>query len=484
MQRSKTGWFSGRTKMPSSLFTKIFLWFCIYILTVFAAGFYISLTSLDYSSCSKIVNKINTEALLLYGETLVEKYEEEGPGALARSVNRLESSGDLNVFFFDDRGKEALGRLPAELSKAQVQSIFKEKTNNSAAGFKQISHKIYMVRDIAGKSGKTYIVIAEPKHNFLGNFLVKFLLSRLIIFLIIAGGFSYLLSRYLTNPIRALQAATQKLAMGNLSARIGLQKGKRMDEIGDLTRDFDVMAEKIEILEDVRRQFLSDISHEFRSPLSRLNIAVGMARKKNHNNIAYCLDRIEQESERLTNIIDRILATTQKRNFVATDKPETIHLNHLLTEILKDAEFQAQSRRCTVAIKTDTEVWFTGIRHLIKTALENVIYNAIQYTRAGTSVEICLKSKNRSGGRSCAIVVRDHGTGVPENALRKIFEPFYRTDDSRDRRSGGTGLGLAITERAVQYHHGTVMAANSPGGGLMVEITLPLERSCGCLDAT
>jgi two-component system sensor histidine kinase CpxA len=462
-------------KRPSSLFAKIFLWFCVYILTVFVVGIYISATSVGFSSSSRIVRKISKQALLLYGETLVERYEKGGKDSLDRALRRVESNGNLNLYFFDGQGNEILGRSPAGLSREQVKNLLLRQKGNGFIGSEKIHRKIYLNRGIIGESGNQYIVLAEPVHNFLGKIMTKYTISRLIIFLIAAGCFSYLLSRYLTNPIRALQTATQRLAKGNLSTRIGLQKGRRRDELVDLAGDFDLMAEKIEILEDVRRQFLSDISHEFRSPLTRLNIAVEMARKKNHWDISDYLDRIDLESESLKNIIDRILATTRKRNLVEADHPVSIDLNGLLEEILGDANFEAQSRKCAIEIIANANLELTGIRHLIKNALENVIYNAIHYTKEGTRVEISLKSEDRSGHPFCIVTVRDHGNGVPENELRKIFQPFYRTDDSRDRRSGGTGLGLAITDRAVRYHHGTVTASNAAGGGLIVQMALPVS---------
>jgi two-component system sensor histidine kinase CpxA len=473
MKLPKINILSRLFKRPSSLLTKIFLWFCIYIITVFIAGTWISMTSMDFSSKSSVLKRISNDALFLYGQILVERYEKESKDAVARSLKHIENIGEMRIFLFDSEGKEILGRTPYGNSKAQIQNSLNSKKYSLFDYARLFHHKTSLIKKIAGESGKKYIAVAEPTHNFLGKIFAKYTVSRLVIFLIAAGCFSYLLSRYLTTPIRILKTATQKLAMGDLSTRIGLLKGKRRDELVDLAGDFDRMAEKIEILEDVRRQFLSDISHELRSPLARLNIAVEMARKQNHPDISDHLERIDLESQRLNDIINRLLATTRKKNLVETDDPVSIKLHDLLNEILKDANFEAQSRKCSVKMVSKIDIELIGIRHLIKCAIENVIYNAIRYTKKGTCVEISLRKENKSGSSFAIIVIRDYGNGVPEDSLRKIFQPFYRVDSSRDRQSGGTGLGLAITDRAIRYHHGTVAASNASDGGLIVEMSIP-----------
>lgn len=463
-------------KRPSSLLTKIFLWFFIYIVTVFVVGFYISTTTVNFSTTSRVLKEASRDALLLYGQTLVERYEQGGEDYAARSVKRLEESDEMLIYFFDGRGKQIFGNSGHGFTKEQIAAILDGKKDKRASTYRADDCRYSTMRRLTGESGDHYVIFAEPTHDSLGDLMTGFLISRLSIWMIIAVCFSYLLSRYLTNPIRILRAATRKLAMGDLSTRIGLQKGKRRDELVGLAADFDQMAEKIEILEDERRQFLSGISHELRSPLTRLNMAVEMARKRNHLDISDYLERVDLESERLKSIMDRMFAITRNKNLVEAGNPVSIDLNGLLDTILRDATFEAKCRNCAIKRLSGPAIVLTGTRHLLKSALENVIENAIHYTREGTCVEISMDIEDRSNGSFCLIRIRDHGKGVAEDSLRKIFEPFFRVDDSRDRRSGGTGLGLAITERAIRYHHGTVKAFNAPGGGLIIEISLPISR--------
>ncbi len=453
-------------RRPSSLWTKIFLWFCIYIVTVFIVGIWISITSTEFSAQKRAAKKTTDRALLFYGETLVEKMENEDKVSAVSLLGRVQEASHMDVFLFDSHGKELLGRTPFGTEATTLKEVEEYRGDDCH------SHKIHMIR-ITGDSGKEYLIVGRTEHRFINKILSKYTISRLIIFLAIAVGFSYLLARYLTTPIRNLKAATQRLAAGDLSTRIGLGKGRRRDELTELAMDFDRMAEKIEMLEETRRAFLSDISHELRSPLARLNIAAEMAKKQQHPDISQFLDRIDLESQRLNQIISRLLEFARKNTMVAADHPALFNLNRLFEEILKDANFEAKSRDCTVRMVSRTDIDVRGIRHLIRSALENVVFNAIRYTRRGTSVEISLAKETKADKPWAEITVRDYGEGVPGDLLEKIFQPFFRVDTSRDRQSGGTGLGLAIAERAIRYHGGTISASNAPGGGLKVTMRIP-----------
>ena len=206
-----------------------------------------------------------------------------------------------------------------------------------------------------------------------------------------------------------------------------------------------------------------------------MNVALGLARQRAGMERADMLDRIEMEASRLNELIGRILTLARLEDGEQRVPQTPVQLGELLANVAEDAEFEAQERHCHVHTVIPEGDW--GVRgndSLLHSAVENVIRNAIRYTAEGTSVEIELTSEE-SGGRSEAVLrVSDSGPGVPEDALRKLFEPFYRLDDARGRLTGGVGLGLAITERAVRFHGGKVSASNRPEGGLMVEIRLPL----------
>jgi two-component system, OmpR family, sensor histidine kinase CpxA len=300
----------------------------------------------------------------------------------------------------------------------------------------------------------------------------------LIIGVITSGLVCYLLAWYLTKPIVRLRAATRQLAAGDLTARSGSPAGKRRDEVAGLVRDFDAMAERLEMLVKAQSRLLNDISHELRSPLARLNVALGLARQRAGVESTDMLDRIELEASRLNELIGRILTLARLEDGEQRVPQTPVPLGELVASVAEDAEFEAQERHCHVHTTIPAGDW--GVRgndSLLHSAVENVVRNAIRYTQERTSVDIELTSERRSGVAEAVLRVSDSGPGVPEDALGKLFQPFYRLDDARGRLTGGVGLGLAITERAVRFHGGKVSASNRAEGGLMVEIRLPLSGS-------
>jgi two-component system sensor histidine kinase CpxA len=270
-----------------------------------------------------------------------------------------------------------------------------------------------------------------------------------------------------------LRKATQKLAAGDLSARAGAFKSNRRDEIAELVRDFDSMAGRLEAMVQAQSRLWNDISHELRSPLARLTVALELARQRSGPEAASALERIDLESSRLNELIGRLLTIARiESGEESMAKPE-LHLPELVDQIAEDAEFEAQSRNCHVKLKTSDDLVIKGNESLLRSAIENVVRNAIRYTSEGTNVEILLTHEDGTA----ILSVMDSGPGVPADALDKMFRPFYRVDDARGRQTGGVGLGLAIAERSIRLHGGTVKAVNREGGGLMVEIRLPLASA-------
>jgi two-component system sensor histidine kinase CpxA len=247
--------------------------------------------------------------------------------------------------------------------------------------------------------------------------------------------------------------------------------GNRRDELASLGADFDLMAEKIESLINSQRRLLGDISHELRSPLARLNVALELARQRAGDDAASALERIQHEAENLNEMIGQLLALTRLESGAEGMKKTAVDLVPLVTAISDDARFEAASRNRSVQLKSSSRCTTVGNELLLRRAIENVVRNAVQYTAEGTAVEVEVSCSDVA-----VITIRDHGAGVPENALVEIFRPFYRVDDARDREAGGVGLGLAIADRAVRLHDGSVKAANASEGGLLVTIILPASK--------
>jgi two-component system sensor histidine kinase CpxA len=297
----------------------------------------------------------------------------------------------------------------------------------------------------------------------------------LILAILSSGIVCYILAWFLTKPIARLRAATLRLAAGDLTARAGNPRHRGRDEIAGLIRDFDTMAGRLETLVKAQSRLLNDISHELRSPLARLNVALGLARQRCNPESASMLERIELEASRLNELIGRLLTLARLEDGEQRVPAIPVPLDEIVLNVAEDAEFEAQARHCHVRSAIRPGNWAVrGEASLLHSAIENVVRNAIRYTREGSTVEILLEREESASGAQAVVGVADCGSGVPPDALEKLFQPFYRLDDDRGRLTGGVGLGLAITERAVRFHGGRVAAFNRAEGGLLVEIHLPL----------
>ena len=294
---------------------------------------------------------------------------------------------------------------------------------------------------------------------------------RLIAAFVVIGVASYLLARYLSAPIRALREATRRLAAGDLSARVGPALGERRDESAELGREFDRMAERVEAGVEARKRLLRDVSHELRSPLARLGVALELARQSAGEPAGPDLDRIGREAERLNELIGQLLGLAALEGGAGVGEAVAVDLDGLVREVVRDAQFEAGARGVAVQLEGGSGATLQGVPELLRRALENVVRNAVRFTAEGSAVEVTLAAlADRTAVR---ISVRDHGPGVPEASLPELFQPFYRVAEARDRQSGGTGIGLAIVEQAVRLHGGSVRAENAAAGGLRVIVELP-----------
>lgn len=292
---------------------------------------------------------------------------------------------------------------------------------------------------------------------------------RLIALVIVSGLVSFFLARNIARPIAAVRAASRALASGNTTVRVASEVEGRRDELGQLAQDFDRMAERIAALLEAQSRLLLDVSHELRSPLARLNVGIELARQKVGPEAQPALDRMARESERLGALVSEVLTLARLEHQEPRERDE-VALGPLVEELVEAADFEATAQRKHVAlVGPPPDVVVRADAELLRRAVENVLRNAVRFTAAETTVELTATSSDAA----IELRVRDHGAGVPDEALESIFQPFYRVGTARDRESGGTGLGLAITARAIRAHGGEVRATNEPGGGLTVRLSLP-----------
>jgi signal transduction histidine kinase len=266
-------------------------------------------------------------------------------------------------------------------------------------------------------------------------------------------------ARHLTNPVRQLQQAVQQFGQGDLSSRV---RSHRKDEMGQLARTFDTMADRMETLLTAERRLLQDVSHELRSPLARMNVAIELARSEGDTQSH--LNRVQKEADRLNALVSEMLQVTRAEGDISTMRLQPVRIDELLAEIAADGAIEAEQRGCRVETKGLFECRLQGDPELLRRAFENILRNAIRYSPAGSAVELSMRQREKA----VVIAIRDYGPGVPGEALGRIFDSFFRVESDRDRSSGGVGLGLSIARRAVELHHGRIRAANA-NPGLLVE---------------
>jgi two-component system, OmpR family, sensor histidine kinase CpxA len=288
--------------------------------------------------------------------------------------------------------------------------------------------------------------------------------------LLVSGLICYLLTRYLTAPILRLREASQQLAAGDLSIR-AVGGERRRDELGDLVRDFNAMASRIEELVSRQRQLISDVSHELRSPLARLNVALDLGRERKGDDPAF--DHMEEDLGLLDEMIERQLTLARLDSLTAPVPMMSLDLTELVSQTVRNAGFESCKREVRVTFSAGEQYFVRGNAELLHSAIENIVRNAIRYTESGTTVEVVLESEKRSNTPLVRLTVRDYGPGVSESELIPIFRPFYRVANARDRQSGGAGLGLAIADRVIRIHDGDIRAGNAEPAGLRVEVLLP-----------
>jgi signal transduction histidine kinase len=284
------------------------------------------------------------------------------------------------------------------------------------------------------------------------------------------------LSLYLTRPITRLRTTAQRLASGDLSARSSPHRNGRGDELGDLARDFDTMAARLQLLMTAQKRFVADVSHELSAPLTRMHLALALLRRRFATQDIRELERIEHETDRLSNLVQQLLLLAgMEAGSCPAETLAPVSIPSLFQNIVEDANFEAAHSNCRIT-STYPEIVVMAFPQLLRRSIDNVLRNAIHYAPSGSEVVLrCRVTLDR-----VVIEVLDSGPGVPESTLTEIFQPFFstspgRTSAGRENSSGGTGLGLAIAAEALRLHDGTIVAANRDGGGLHVTIAFPLR---------
>jgi signal transduction histidine kinase len=428
-----------------SLFARILVWFLAAI-AVTAIAFVVT----SALTISETRERHFPLALLVRIETRVARaaYESGGRAGLAAALQRFSDDTAMRGFLVDSTGRDLLsGEDRSEIVHTPL------RVSGRAALRGENTFLSHTTED-----GHYAFVLEVPRRRFFLTFLNPHYLGVLGLVVLLC----YALARSLTAPLRRLQKAVDEFGQGNLSARV---RSKRADELGELSRNFDRMADRIASLMTAERRLLGDVSHELRSPLARLSVAVELARSG--DDLDAPLNRIQREADRLNALVGELLQVNRAEMDPRSRKQDDIRVDELVGGIVEDSRIEADARNVSLVFENPPEATLQGDGELLRRAVENIVRNAIRYAPAGTQIDVTL---DVNPGR-VKIAVRDRGPGVPEEALTHLFDAFYRVDSDRNRSSGGVGLGLSIARRAVELHNGVLRAKNADPG-LRVEIEL------------
>jgi two-component system sensor histidine kinase CpxA len=443
-----------------TLFGKIFVWFWGTIAIVTVAMLLVT----ALGGFQPVNRRWMARSMELYAKSSVDMYMQGGTPALQKYLADAEASG-VQAALIDPRGNNIAGREIVPIAETLLARAQRE-------------HKTQIRTRIAW-TGACVVPTAEGDFIFVARALPlrgffsagvpwQGALFRIVVALVCAGLLCWLIARHISAPIRALQVAARKISEGDLSVRATPAILSRNDELADLARDFDRMAGQIQRLLLKQQELLGDISHELRSPLARMSVSLELMRRGDTE----ACERMQTDLDRLNEMIGEILTLARLQAQQSRRLETALNFRDVVNRVAEDANYEGWNDSKSVTITEAEDCWIEGDPNLLRSCIENVVRNAIRHTKPQTSVEVTLK---KSEGSMANVTVSDHGPGVPEEALQRLFEPFYRVSEARERASGGSGLGLAIAQKVAALHGGSIVARNREGGGLAVEILIPLH---------
>jgi two-component system OmpR family sensor kinase len=469
-----------------SLFLRIFVLFWIAMALIVGGSIAVTFTVAAHEYESRELQRRPAAIAIQASEVL----GKGGVAALKKWLSANEHSiADRDLYIIGPDGQDILGRRLSDSAARRLEYFNRESMNepDSEASSSLPPPPLppppprnfrpqRAAPQIVGPDGSTYTVLLVPRRPsiFGALSLPGISLMILCIALVVSAFASWWLAQHLSAPIRRIQEGARALASENLDARGGaslrVSAGfeDRKDELAVLARDFDAMADGLIANRAAVTRLLRDISHELRSPLARMRLAVGLARRPTADS-GRQLDRLEREIERLDDLISQVLKLARLNGTDAPIEREPVDVDEMIEEIVHDANFEGAAKGCRISVEGSAGRTVNGNRELLRSAIENVLRNAVRYSPPGAPVEVAVER----GDGGLAVSIRDRGPGVPAADLERIFEPFFRVAESRDRDSGGEGIGLAITSQVMRAHGGSATAGNRPAGGLEVRLGLP-----------
>ncbi|WDZ98197.1 ATP-binding protein [Herbaspirillum sp. WKF16] len=400
-----------------------------------------------------------------------------GGAEALRSLINEGRQNRLQLYAVDEENKDLMGREVSPKLVEEARALLKTE---------QRQQQRRVVELVKAANGHSYLMfIPAPSEEFggpgpgpregrhmreRGQQPLFFPTMPIAVALVASMVFALLLAWYFSYPIRHLKNAFAQAASGKLDMELEPVMSSRSDELADLGRDFDAMTTKLRTLMESQRRLLHDVSHELRSPIARLQMAIGLARVQDKDKLDLTLERIERESVRMDKLVGELLTLSRLEANVPGSMEEPIAIQAMLADMINDASFEAGANGKHIEGHIDCRVQIKGNPELLYRAIENVLRNAIKHTEAGSTVQIHAQLDEIN--KLLHLSILDRGPGVPEDELNSIFELFFRSSRTKSN-SSGHGLGLSIARRIVDAHSGFIRAANRRDGGLRVDITLP-----------
>jgi two-component system sensor histidine kinase CpxA len=451
-----------------TLFFRIFIWFWVamVVLAVTFAGTIVATrftTAREHLHASKRAVAISARAAAL-------TYQQLGVQGLRDLIDTSEENANY-VYFFDKQQTELQGLSAPPEVRALAGTVL---LGSSGLRLKEkcLNRPPWIGCGAIDSNGVSYALVMRFRQPRLVSPIEWAILIPALVS--VAGLVCFWLAKYLTQPISRLRWLTGRFADGDLQARVeDYSAFRHSEELQGLAHDFDHMAERIQGLIEKQKHLLWDISHELRTPLTRIALAIGLTRQRLAGQLPKEFSRIDREIERLNHLIGQILTIAQLEAGTGLEDRQDVDLSVLVEEIAEDAALEGDVQEITIRIECKTSPHVLASRELLRMAIENVLRNAVRHAPRASTVRIELLQPE--GKTSLAIY--DQGPGIQEKDLPKLFEPFFRSADTRSKYPGGTGLGLAMTRRIVEWHSGSIAARNQGTGGLVVTMLFPCEES-------
>ncbi|HEV2486562.1 MAG TPA: ATP-binding protein [Terracidiphilus sp.] len=423
-----------------SVTAKILMW-CIAAMLISLAAFVV----VSFIGVKRIAPYF-IEITSLQRDDAIRSYKSGGPARLSEYLERLHQHIPVQYFLTDAYGKDLVNGVNRSALLAMAGRRYQPGPN---------------VVVVSRSPDRQYCFVVVAPQESIWTFLPFYLLVPLAVCLL-----AWVLAVNVASPLRRMARAVEQFGRGDLTVRM---RYSRKDEIGGVARAFDNMADRIEILLTAERRLLQDISHELRSPLTRIGFAAALTKSADDREAA--ADRLTKEISRLTELVNGLLQMTRVEGDPSNRIMQEVSLPELIGSVIQDCALEAKVRGCELSFHKNCDLKLYGDYELLRRAVENVVRNAIYYTPEQSSIAVTLEGT----AHTAIISVRDSGPGVPDDALPKLFQPFFRVDQARSGSTGGVGLGLSIARRAVAMHGGSISAQNVHPG-LLVSIELPIAN--------